>query len=105
MRQSLLLVGMRGGERRIFATSACPGERGSGPSRARTSHRPYSATLNPLAKLVQSRGDGLSSPWSPCKNRPCWRKVFRAEEEHVILLLLCSAPSDEPFGTKKDLCR
>src|SRR5947209_19815214 len=35
-------------------------------SRARTSHRPYYAPLDHLAKLVHSRGDGLSSPCSGC---------------------------------------
>src|SRR5436309_4566744 len=35
-------------------------------SRARTSHRPYYAPLNHLAKRVHSRGDGLSSPCSGC---------------------------------------
>src|SRR5437588_3491055 len=39
------------------------------PSRARTSHRPYYAPLNHLAKLVHSRGDGLSSPCNLAK--PC----------------------------------
>src|SRR3989442_11933889 len=60
--------GLTLGARTIFAVRACPGERGSGPSWARTSHRPYYAPLNPLAKLVHSRGDGLSSPCDPCKN-------------------------------------
>src|SRR5438876_10177150 len=35
-------------------------------SRARTSHRPYSAPLNHPEKLVHSRGDGLSSPCLGC---------------------------------------
>ena len=42
------------GVREIFATSAYPGERGSSPSRARTSHRPYSgrASLGEKRSIV-----------------------------------------------------
>src|SRR2546426_8554726 len=43
------------GARTIVATSACPGERGSGPSRARTSHRPIGVKLSRHHK--QARGE------------------------------------------------
>src|SRR5438132_13118809 len=69
MRQSLLLVGMW----RIFATSACSGERGSRSSRARTS--PVFSPHLSCKKMVESgerkergktRKDGDEDEWK-CK--------------------------------------
>src|SRR5438132_14096123 len=73
------------GAREIFATSVYPGERGSTPSRARTSHRPYYGRASPEDSAEHSRGDGLSSPWSPRKNRACTLSSARLSK----LVLVC----------------
>src|SRR5205085_1339721 len=55
--------------------------------RARTSHRPYYATLNHSTKFVHSRGDGLSSPWSPRNNL---MRTQNSEETDMYLYAIMS---------------